>query len=234
MNETKKNTLDEKKYRVACLIAVVVVLLIVAVIFLVFKHQDKSTNANVDRVVAQLGYEEAYKMLTDLQNTAYEKQTVAQFDESIESYFQGKSCTFAQAMESVEKTISPDDLSYAFIMNTLKASCSELNPENPKPYIVSDMTVKYIDNTGAEGTMMLSVKLEYSIIDTKMISVQERDEDIQEYLKGVRNFANQNIVSSMKENDVKDEIETKMADLTKNLSNEKIVLKGHLEEMKIS
>lgn len=186
-----------------------------------------------NKVVAQVGYEEAYKLLTEFQSVTKEGQTIAQFDHSIEEFFKNKKCTFSQAMQSVSNGIKKDDESYDFIMKTLEASNTELDPGNKQSYVISDTEVNYIDSTGGEGKMKLTSKIMYTITDRKKITVQDRDEKIEEYKKCINNFANQMIMENVKEDEVREQIESRMKDWSTRLSNDKITFKARLEDLKL-
>ncbi|MDO5520509.1 MAG: hypothetical protein Q4G58_08470 [bacterium] len=234
MKETMSNLMEEKKYRVACIIAVVAVVLIVILIFAGFSRRNsKNKESGAQNVVAVIGYDEAYEFLCGLRDTSYETQTLAQFDEIITEYFKGKKCTFKDAMNSVLPEIREDDPAYDFITETLKACYNEMDSDCKVPYVSCDATVKYLDFSGTEGVLKLKAKVEYAVSNQDRMTVEERDGEIATYTTKIKQYVNQMLLNNMSESEIKDEVETQMKAWSNSYSDDKIKFRAYIEEIEL-
>ncbi|MDO5292458.1 MAG: hypothetical protein Q4F05_06880 [bacterium] len=234
MKDTMSSLLEERKYKMACIIAVIGVLLITIAIFVFFGRRNaKEKELSAKNVVAVVGYEEAYQLLCDLGTTSYETQTLSEFSETIENYFKDKKCTFKDAMDSVLSEIKEEDAAYDFVTETLMASYTEMDNDCKVPYVTCAVTAKYIDYSGTEGTLKLTAKVEYTVLNRNQMTVQERDGEIATYTTKIKQYINQMLINHMSETDIKDEVEAQMEAWSGSFSDDKIKFKASVNELEL-
>ena len=175
----------------------------------------------------------AYEKLIAYKAEGYEQQSVADFNEALAST-PDELTEFLAAVADVSNTISSDDENYEFFTTTITFSSHELYCEHMGEEFTLFVSMSkqsglcdYLDEAGEpvyEFNCFVEFNVAYSIKNTKLVSVAERDKVLLTYKEEMQNYLNGLSETEITDGDVKTMLIDKSAELADSLSTENMKL----------
>jgi len=175
----------------------------------------------------------AYAKLIAYKTEGYEQQSLADFNAAL-AQTPDELTTFLAAIADVNSSITPADENYDFFTTTLSFSSAELYREHMGEEFSFFITISkenrlcdYLDEEGNpvyEFTCIVESNVPYSINDSKLVTVAERDKTFLTFKEEMQNYLNNLSEAEIAGGSIKTMLIDKSAELAKSLSTENMKL----------
>lgn len=175
----------------------------------------------------------AYEKLMAYKTEDYGQQSVADFNATLAST-PDELTVFLSEMADVISAISPDDENYDFFMTTMSFSSHELYCEHMGEefaFFISpskqSRLCDYLDDEGEpvyEFNCFVDANVVYSINDSKLVTVAERDHILLTFEEEMQNYLDGLSEAECTDGNIKERLADKAAELANRLSTENMQL----------
>ncbi len=175
----------------------------------------------------------AYEKLIAYRTEGYQKQSIADFNETLAST-PDELTEFLAAVADVSATISPGDENYDFFTTTITFSSHELYCEHMGEELTFSMPLSkqsrpcdYLDEDGEtvyDFSCFVEADVAYSINAPELVTVAERDKALLTFKEEMQNYLNSLSEAEITDGDIQKMLKTRSAELANSLSTENMKL----------
>ena len=175
----------------------------------------------------------AYEKLIAYRTEGYQKQSIADFNETLAST-PDELTEFLAAVADVSATISPGDENYDFFTTTITFSSQQLYCEHMgeelnffMPLSKQSRPCDYLDEDGEtvyDFSCFVEADVAYSINAPELVTVAERDKALLTFKEEMQNYLNSLSEAEITDGDIQKMLKTRSAELANSLSTENMKL----------